>query len=132
MTKNEARKAAKIMLAYADGKVIERRSRGDERWCTDTEPCFEWDIYDFRIKTEPKYISFKDSDEAFKEMKKHSPFGWIKEKNSNFKMCILSLDNDGVLVGDYEDGKVFISYETIFKHHTFVDDSPIGIKEKEV
>ena len=130
MKKEEVRKRAKVMFAYADGKEIERRRRGDAGWYAVTEPCFDWGIYDFRIKTEPKYISFKDSDEAFKEMKKHSPFGWIKEKNSNFKMCILSLDNDGVLVGDYEDGKVFISYEAIFKRHTFVDDSPIGIKEE--
>lgn len=131
MTRDEARKAAEVMLAYADGKVIEYLNRRG-KWNDITYPSFNWsdDNFRYRIKPEPKYHPFKDSDEAFEEMKKHEPFGWIKEKNSNFKMCILSLDNDGVLVGDYEDDKVFISYETILQHHTFMDGSPIGIKKE--
>ena len=130
MKKEEARKAAEVMLGYANGNVIEWSRKDRDDWMVTDDPIFDWICNDYRIRYKPKYRPFNSTEECWKEMKKHSPFGWIKEKNSNFKMCILSLDNDGVLVGDYEDGKVFISYEAIFKHHTFVDDSPIGIKEE--
>ena len=35
-----------------------------------------------RIKQEPKYRQFKDAEECFEEMKKHQPFGWIKDKQT--------------------------------------------------
>ena len=35
---------------------------------------------DYRIKPETKYRPFKDAEECFEEMKKHQPFGWIKDK----------------------------------------------------
>ena len=130
MTKDEARKAAEVMLAYANGNIIEWSRKDRDDWMITDDPIFDWICNDYRFRHKPKYSPFNSTEECWGEMKKHEPFGWIKEKNSNFKMCILSLDNDGVLVGDYEDGKVFISYEAIFKHHTFVDDSPIGIKEE--
>lgn len=130
MTREEARKAAEVMLAYANGNVIEWSRKDENDWMITDDPIFDWICNDYRFRHKPKYSPFNSTEECWEEMKKHEPFGWIKEKNSNFKMCILSLDNDGVLVGDYEDGKVFISYEAIFKHHTFVDDSPIGIKEE--
>ena len=129
MTREEARRAAEVMLAYAEGKQIDWSEKRADYWIKVVHPTFNWERNDYRIKPEFEYRHFKDSDEAFKEMKKHEPFGWIKEKNSNFKMCVLSIDNDGILVGDYEDDKVFLSYETIFKHHAFADGSPIGIKE---
>lgn len=133
MTREDARKAAKVMLAYADGKEIECCQKGcNDDWRIIDTAHFNWDGIRYRIKPQLKYRPFKDSDEAFEEMKKHEPFGWLKEKNSDFKMCSISLDNDGVLVGDYEDDKVFISYETVLQNYTFVDGSPIGIKEKEV
>ena len=133
MTKEEAKELLPILQAFTEGKEIEVREKyGNEvsNWVgigNSHEFSAVW--FNYRVKPESKYHPFKSSDEAFEEMKKHEPFGWIKEKNSNFKMCVLSLDNDGVLVGDYEDDKVFLSYETIFKHHAFADGSPIGIKE---
>ena len=137
MDRNEARKAAEVMLAYADGKEIEWKDRSGRRnngkWVSNNLVHFNWENNDYRIKPEPKYHPFKDAEECWQEMQKHTPFGWVQDKdNSSFKQYILSVDKDGVMISDYDDDKVFISYEAIFKHHTFVDDSPIGIKEKEV
>ena len=133
MNREEARKAAEVMLAYADGKEIEFTGLDEEVWADAESPAFNWynNISRYRIKSESKYHPFKDAEECWQEMQKHTPFGWVQDKdNSSFKQYILSVDKDGVMISDYDDGKVFISYEAIFKHHTFVDDSPIGIKEE--
>ena len=45
MTREEARKAAEVMLAYADGKQIEYKVRGGNEWRPINEldtPLFDW------------------------------------------------------------------------------------------
>ena len=58
MTKDEARAAAEILIAIADGKTIQRCAHGDESWwdCdefdfNDVVTCYE---YTYRIKPEPR------------------------------------------------------------------------------
>ena len=136
MTREQVKSILPILQAYADGKEIQAQGKngvGVSNW-VDISDCHDFStiLFNYRVKPESEYRYFKDSNEAFEEMKKHEPFGWIKEKDSNCKMYILSVDNDGILLGDYYDDKVFLSYEAIFNHHTFVDGLPIGIKEKEV
>lgn len=131
MTREQVKFILPILQAYADGKEIQAQGKngvGVSDW-VDISDChqFSTTLFNYRVKPESEYRAFKSSDEAFEEMKKHEPFGWINEKGSNCKMYILSVDNDGVLVGDYENDKEFISYETIFHHHTFIDDTPFGI-----
>lgn len=131
MTREHVKSILPILQAYADGKEIQAQGKngvGVSDW-VDISDChqFSTTLFNYRVKPEPKYRAFKSSDEAVGETKKHEPFGWIEEKNGNFKMLILSFDDDGVLVGDYEDNKEFISYETLFLHHTFIDDTPFGI-----
>ncbi len=127
MTREEARKAAEVMLAYADGKEIEVKM-GD-KWVSSYKVSFNWFDFEYRVKPEPKYRPFEDADECWQEMLKHQPFGWIQDKNnSDFKMCILSVDNDGVLVGDFGDCTTFMLYESLFKYNTFIDGSLIGME----
>lgn len=64
MTKDEARKAAEVMLAYADGSEIQFRGRECDHWknCVTTRKslAFNWDRYEYRIK--PKYVPYTDRD----------------------------------------------------------------------
>ena len=131
MTREEARKAAEVMLAYADGKEIEYLNAFNE-WHYIPNPLFSWDKNhgNYRIKSEPKYRPFKNSEECWKEMKKHEPFGWIQDKdNSSFKQYILLVDREGVMISDYDDGTMFLTYESLLGFCTFVDGTPFGIKE---
>lgn len=128
MTKEEAKISAELMLAYANGKGIEYFDEGNGKWYECVDPQFEWNKK-YRIKTESKYRPFEDGNECWEEMKNHEPFGWICDHNNpNFKVYVLSVDNDGVMVSDYDDCAIFLNYSTLFDHYVFVDETQIGIK----
>lgn len=116
MTRDEARKAAEVMLAYADGKTIEYCQMGDDMWLPATTPIFAWDSTDYRIKKEPSYRPFKSKEECWEEMQKHQPFGWLKEKVGGY--CSIRYIKDG------------IDYKEAFEEQTFADGAPFGIKEE--
>lgn len=118
MTRDEARKAAEIMLAYADGEKIEYRPESsDDMWLPATAPCFDWNSTDYRIKKEPTYRPFKDVEECWNEMQKHQPFGWLKGINRDTYYSIRYIKND-------------IDYKEAFVEQTFADGMPFGIKEE--
>ena len=132
MNRDEARKAAEVMLAYADGKEIEFTGLDEEVWTDIDSPAFNWynNFSRYRIKPESKHRPFKDAEECWQEMQKHLPFGWVQDKdNSSFKQYILSVDREGVMISDYDDGTVLLKYESLLGFCTFVDGTPFGIKE---
>ena len=56
MTREEAKKAAEVMMAYADGEKVEGRKRGDAEWCESTfQPVFNWCRYEYRVKSKPRF-----------------------------------------------------------------------------
>ena len=122
MTREEARKAAEVMLAYADGKQIEYKVRGWDEWRPINEldtPLFDWNSTKYRIKREPTYRSFKNKEECWAEMQKHQPWGVIKD------------DNRYVLTIEISDNTAnFMTYKDMFENCTFADGTPFGIKEE--
>lgn len=126
MTKEKARKAAEVMLAYADGKEIELFSKYSNDWVKVDDPNFEWDSTDYRIKPEPTYRPFKDKEECWAEIQKHKPFGWVirKDSNAHCYICIIFPEKAG-FVGDY-----IYDYKYLYDNYTFSDGTPFGIKEE--
>ncbi len=122
MTREEARKAAEVMLAYADGEQIECRYKEERSWYLRNNPAFEWYSFDYRVKpkTEPKYRPFKDAEECWQEMQKHEPFGWVKFKNEEYGNYAVycDVDRDRDFTGDFDE-------------YTFADGTPFGIKMEE-
>lgn len=119
MTREESKKAAEVMLAYAAGKKIEYRVRGGEEWRPISEletPQFGWNSKEYRIKPEITYRPFKDKEECWAEMQKHQPFGWVKRKEDGWFSCVMSVDDTKW-------------YDDVYKTYTFVDGTPFGIKE---
>ena len=133
MTREEARKAAEVMLAYAEGKEVESKRRifSNDSWCEikDGEPVFNWQNCDYRIKKEPKleiiYRPFKNKEECWNEMQKHQPFGWVKDKDNKAYIDIEMIggDSDDCGINDTE-------YPRIFNEFNFADGTPFGIKEE--
>lgn len=124
MTREEARKAAEVMLAYANGEEIEYTVYGLNNWevynpQNNRELCFNWSDYKYRVKPEPTYRPFKNKEECWNEMLKHEPFGWIKNKDSQFYESCRD-------VGDY--GIFGASFNDAYKDYTFADGTPFGIK----
>lgn len=129
MTREEAKKMLPILVAFAEGKAIESRCvKGDKSlWYDDEDPSFD-DDFEYRIKQEPKYRPFKDAKECWAEMLKHQPFGWVKSQIGEVKSLIISIDNEGLVIGDRNNGVMgFFTATDLFKIK-FADGTPFGIK----
>lgn len=141
MTKEQAKELLPIIQAFVDGKTIQYRTSPSfprpnncdisylkEWFDLDEDKCdgFSCDgTIDYRIKTEPKYRPFKNANECFEEIKKHEPFGWVKNKQFGCYMCIGMVDAKGVCFGS----TCQYNYQEIFDKYTFIDGTPFGIKE---
>ena len=123
MTKEEARKAAEVMLAYANGEEIEiAYSNGSCQ--TVTSPEFNWGKVEYRVKPEPKYRPFKSQEECWEEMLKHQPFGWIKN-NDGYIFNILAMLKTSVKLNE-----CYKNNCELFKGYKFIDGTPFGMKEE--
>jgi len=72
MTREQAREAAEVMLAFADGKTVQYWIHGYEGWGISTDPSFDWKHCTFRVKEESKFRPWA-ADEV--------PLGaWIRSK----------------------------------------------------
>ena len=128
MTREEIKKMLPILQAFVDGKTIESRCiKGDKSlWYDDEDPSFDND-FEYRIKPEPRYRSFKDAEECWNEMQKHQPFGWIKDRDGD-KTFIGSINSDNSI---FTCSSEILFLKELFEDFTFVDGLPFGIKEEE-
>lgn len=128
MNRIEARKFYPILQAFAEGKEIEYRTKGfNEKWKKVTQiAALSFESFEYRIKPEPKYRPFVNTEECWTEMEKHKPFGWLKQKD--FRINIANVMSKAITFADNE-GRNF-SFETIFKEYTFIDGIPFGVKKE--
>lgn len=120
MTREEVKKAAEIMLAFADGAEIQYSHKGQNNWLNwinESSPSFDWQTFDYRIKKEPKYRPFKTQEECWSSMHRHPNFGWVRNKLSKSYYPIEKVNN-------------FINYKNIFEEYEFTDGTPFGVKEE--
>lgn len=129
MTIEETKERIAVMQAYVDGKQIQVEC-SDGKWADVPEP--SWSINgNFRVKPEPKYRPFKDTDECWQEMLKHEPFGWLKHKDDNEFRCILKITDSRISMIDICEEVAFYDCNETFKQYTFADGTPFGILEEE-
>lgn len=135
MDRNQAKEFYPILQAFAEGKVIECRTKPSliegsdvpNDWTEMKEIGF-WNNIEYRIKQEPKYRPFRDAEECWQEMLKHQPFGWIKCKDASVPskfMIINSVKNKEVSITLGID----FTYNELLEYYTFADGTPFGIKE---
>ena len=128
MTREEARQAAEVMMAYAEGKEIElngRSSCGCQMWKETSDPTFNWYDFMYRTKTKPKYRPFKTQEECWNEMMKHQPFGWVKEISSEMLYLINGISDMSIVIMEDID-----SFKEAMNIYEFKDGAPFGIKEE--
>ena len=138
MTREEAKAFYPILKAYAEGKVIECRTKPSfiegsdvpNDW-TEMKEILFWNNTEYRIKPEQKYRPFKDAEECWREMLKHQPFGWITSQNGESNSLIIAIDNQGLIIGDRNNGVMgFVTATDLFKIK-FADGVPFGVKVQE-
>lgn len=88
-----------------------------------------WKNTEYRIKPDVKFRPFANVEECWTEMKKHQPFGWVKDKKDGYYILITAVDN-----GDYMSlsGNSGWSFYSLMKDYTFADDAPFGVKEEQL
>ena len=131
MDRNQAKALLPIIQAYAEGKEIEIFDCTKKMWETAILPHFDCDSIFYRIKPETTYRPFKDTEECWKEMLKHKPFGWLKSKEATedvyFTITGLTNGTCGVILNSPGGW----SLSGLFDYYTFADGTPFGIKEEE-
>lgn len=136
MNRHQAKEFYPILQAYAEGKVIESRTKPSTVKGTDVPNDWTemkeiefWNNTEYRIKPESKYRPFKDTKECWQEMQKHQPFGWIKGKEGEHHSLITSIIANEEEV--YINGISGFVLDEIMEHYTFADGLPFGVKVEE-
>lgn len=136
INKGEIQRLFPILEAIKEGKTIQWNDMGV--WC-DIDGDDEGFVLDtligktdgYRIKPESKYRPFKDAKECWQEMQKHQPFGWLTSQNGEVKSLIILIDNEGLVIGDRNNGVMgFFTATDLFKIK-FADGTPFGVKVEE-
>lgn len=135
MTREEAKEFYPILQDYAEGMVIECRTKPSaikgtdvpNDW-TEMNEIEHWNNIQYRVKPEPTYRPFANAEECWQEMQKHQPFGWIKSKEDGSRALITLIINERDIFINSIGGSTM--YELMEKF-TFADGAVFGILEEE-
>ena len=119
MTREEAKQLLPIIQKFAEGKCVETKTGSG--WISIENMSFAGKPDNYRIKPEPKYRPFANAEECWKEMLKHHPLGWVKDKQDGHYVLITGVDDD--MCGNAE-----WSLSEIMDLFTFADGVPFGVK----
>ena len=124
--KEEVKSVMNIIQAFANGKTIQAIDPYEDEWFDQTALNFKA-LFEgqYRIKSEHTYRQFKDAEECWKEMQKHQPFAWVKEKHSDRYNLITEVNGLSIKV---KEGCLFTDS---VKYYTFADGTPFGVKVEE-
>lgn len=122
MNRKQAKELLPIIQAFAENKTVQTINENGE-WINCSCINFEFNSSpnSYRIKPEPMYRPFKDAEEYWQQMKKHEPFGWIRNKKTKeYELLQRVAPKNGVID----------QYACAFKRWVFADGTPFGIKEE--
>lgn len=125
MTKEKARQMAEVLNAYADGKPFEVKIDGKWKKVHKVRYSFDFENGSYRINKEHTYRPFRTYRECLDEMKKHEPYGYIKE-NGYAELYHITPGSGSFLIFSL---LTVFTYEQGFLHFTFDDGQPFGIKK---
>lgn len=128
MTREEAKTMLPIIQAYAEGKEIEIFDKTTKMWKTAMLPHFDCDSNIYRIKPEPKYRPFEDTEECWAEMLKHEPFGWVRVKeDKSLSIITLMISERDIFINGIGGSTMY----DLMEKCTFSDGAVFGILEEE-
>ena len=136
MDRNQAKEFYPFLQAFAEGKVIESRTKPSliegsdvpNDW-TEMKEIEFWNNIEYRIKPESTYRPFKDKEECWQEMLKHQPFGWVKRNGYYYN--IIAIGVISVTIIGSEGNIARVNYSDLLSRYSFVDGTPFGVKVEE-
>ena len=132
MTREEAKQLLPIIQAFAEGEIIECRTKpgtisaGIPNEWTEIKEIGFWNGIEYRIKPYPKYHPFANAEECWTEMLKHQPFGWLKGDKCFYN--IVSVSNIDVSMANVSGDIVTLDFSDVMEYNTFSDGVPFGVK----
>lgn len=120
MTKKDTKLAIEIMQAYVEGKQIQFKYKENEVWSDIGSPRWSFDVFDYRVKPEPKYRPYANAEEFLKAQQEH---GMYIKVNGIYVLPIR-------IAFDKVEGKGDISYGYLLKNYQWQDGTPCGIMEE--
>lgn len=132
MTREEAKQLLPIIQAFAEGEIIECRTKkgtisaGIPNEWTEIKEIGFWNGIEYRIKPEQKYRPFANAEECWQEMLKHQPFGWVKGDKCFYN--IVSVSNIDVSMANVSGDIVTLDFIEVMEDNTFADGTPFGVK----
>ena len=131
MNREKAKVLLPIIQAFSEGKQIQWLKPDSDEWIdvvggdnVDFEDLAESNVA-YRIKPEPKYRPFANAQECLEEMKKHQPFGWVKDKYSVYPIERVGTNFGKKCIRNYG---IWNTPEKMFEDVTFLDGTPFGVK----
>ena len=131
MNREKAKVLLPIIQAFSEGKTIQWLKPDSDEWIdvvggdnVDFEDLAESNVA-YRIKPEPKYRPFANAQECLEEMKKHQPFGWVKDKYSFYPIERVGTNFGKKYIRNYG---IWNTPEKMFEDVTFLDGTPFGVK----
>ena len=136
MTREEAKELMPIIQAFAEGKIIECRTKPSSLKGFDTpngwaemKDIVFWNNTEYRIKPEQKYRPFANAEECWQEMLKHQPFGWLKGDKCFYN--IVSVSNIDVSMANVSGDIITLDFSEVMEDNTFADGTRFGVKIEE-
>lgn len=117
MNRNDTNLLRDVIIAYVDGRNIQSRRKGSEKWNDDEYPQFDSSAYEYRIK--PEYRPFGNRNECIEGILNNGSKGIVIDRDGN-------KDDISWMIED----KAMIPYPEIFrmamKCYRFPDGTPFG------
>ena len=129
MNRNQAKELLPVIKAFSEGKTTQFRGPKGI-WEDRDDISFICAPEYYRIKPESKYRPFKDAEECWKEMQKHQPFGWVRDKSWGIYDMIVRVTDSGILFNGSA-LKDITAYDCPFEKTSFADGTPFGVKVEE-
>lgn len=139
MNREQAKALLPFIQAFSEGKTVQWLTGSGEWYDVVGKDTIDFEYLadrktKYRIKPDPKYRPFRTVKECLSEMKKHQPFGWLKDKDSELRnIQALTEKMSTIADGVYLRGINLINgwhvFEEAVKEYTFADGTPFGILE---
>jgi len=108
-----------VMQAAKEGKEIESTFWDDKSiWYDCKEPDWNWDVYDYRIKPEPKYVPYENAEEFLRAQKKHGLYVIL---GGVYKLASFVTD-DSIMFSDLQT----IDFDYLLDKFKWQDGTPCG------
>lgn len=113
-----------ILQGYLNNEKIECRKKGsNENWLSISNPTFNFDKVEYRIKPKKYYRPYINGNEAFNAIQEHSPSEWLYNTITMLYEQILCIGDNGIYTRDDD-----YSYEQAFNTFIYPNDEKFGVK----